>query len=69
LARDQAAHQDLRQETLHMLDKTDDISLAARDWLAAFETALTTLDAALDHLFHADSYWRDVLARGAGTAE
>jgi hypothetical protein len=28
-----------------------------------------TLDAALDHLFHADSFWRDVLARGAGTAE
>jgi len=45
-----------------MLDKTDDIALAAGDWLAAFEAALTTQDAALDHLFHADSYWRDVLA-------
>jgi putative flavoprotein involved in K+ transport len=44
-----------------MLDKTDDIALAARDWLLAFEAALTE-GAALDHLFHADSYWRDVLA-------
>jgi hypothetical protein len=34
-----------------MLDKTDDIALAARDWLAAFEAALTTQDAALDRLF------------------
>src|SRR5271165_1341602 len=45
-----------------MLDKTDDIALAARDWLAAFEAALGLQDAALDQLFHADSYWRDVLA-------
>ena len=45
-----------------MLDKTDDIALAARDWLLAFEAALGTQDQALDHLFHADSYWRDVLA-------
>jgi cation diffusion facilitator CzcD-associated flavoprotein CzcO len=45
-----------------MLDKTDDIALAARDWLVAFEAALSAEDAALDQLFHADSYWRDVLA-------
>ena len=45
-----------------MLDKTDDIALATRDWLLAFEAALATEGAALDHLFHADSYWRDVLA-------
>jgi cation diffusion facilitator CzcD-associated flavoprotein CzcO len=45
-----------------MLDKTDDIALAARDWLLAFETALATEGVALDHLFHADSHWRDVLA-------
>jgi putative flavoprotein involved in K+ transport len=45
-----------------MLDKTDDIALAARDWLAAFEAALSSDYAALAQLFHADSYWRDVLA-------
>jgi len=45
-----------------MLDKTDDIALAARDWLAAFEAALCGDDAALAQLFHSDSYWRDVLA-------
>jgi hypothetical protein len=58
---DQAA-QDGRQETVEMLDKTDDIALAARDWLLAFEAALATQDHALDRLFHTDSYWRDVLA-------
>jgi cation diffusion facilitator CzcD-associated flavoprotein CzcO len=45
-----------------MLDKTDDIATAVRDWLLAFEAALGVRDAALDQLFHADSYWRDVLA-------
>ncbi len=45
-----------------MLDKTDDISIAARDWLAAFEAALATPGGGLDHLFHAQSFWRDVLA-------
>jgi putative flavoprotein involved in K+ transport len=45
-----------------MLDKTDDIALAARDWLVAFEAALCCDDAALAQLFHSDSYWRDVLA-------
>ena len=45
-----------------MLDKTDDLSLATRDWLLAFEAALATPDGQLGQLFHAESYWRDVLA-------
>jgi cation diffusion facilitator CzcD-associated flavoprotein CzcO len=46
-----------------MLDKTDDISVAADNWLAQFEDALAKPgDGALDTLFHPDSYWRDVLA-------
>jgi len=54
-----------------MLDKTDDISVAADNWLALFEDALARSavksdvksDAGpLKALFHPDSYWRDVLA-------
>jgi cation diffusion facilitator CzcD-associated flavoprotein CzcO len=46
-----------------MLDKTDDISAAARTWLTQFESALTKPDdSLLKALFHPDSYWRDVLA-------
>src|SRR6266404_152763 len=46
-----------------MLDKTDDISIAAENWLAQFETALAKPDdLLLQTLFHPDSYWRDVLA-------
>jgi cation diffusion facilitator CzcD-associated flavoprotein CzcO len=46
-----------------MLDKTDDIAVAAEHWLAQFEAALSKADGgALKHLFLADSYWRDVLA-------
>ncbi len=50
-----------------MLDKTDDISVAADNWLALFEDALAKSDAKSDDgplrtLFHPDSYWRDVLA-------
>ena len=46
-----------------MLDKTDDISIAAENWLAQFGNALATSDEALlTSLFHPDSYWRDVLA-------
>src|SRR6266478_6496680 len=46
-----------------MLDRTDDISIATENWLAQFETALTTPDdVLLKTLFHPDSYWRDVLA-------
>jgi cation diffusion facilitator CzcD-associated flavoprotein CzcO len=46
-----------------MLDKTDDISIAAENWLAHFEAALAKPDdALLKTLFHPDSYWRDVLA-------
>jgi thioredoxin reductase len=46
-----------------MLDKTDDISIAAESWLAQFESAVAKPDdALLKTLFHAESYWRDVLA-------
>jgi cation diffusion facilitator CzcD-associated flavoprotein CzcO len=46
-----------------MLDKTDDVAIAAEHWLAQFEAALSDADGtALTHLFHPDSYWRDVLA-------
>ena len=51
-----------------MLDRTDDLSPAAANWLAQFETALArpdlaeSDDALLKTLFHPDSYWRDVLA-------
>ena len=46
-----------------MLDKTDDISVAADNWLAQFEDALARPDdGPLKSLFHPDSYWRDVLA-------
>ena len=46
-----------------MLDRTDDSSVAADNWLAQFEEALTRPDEALLYqLFHPDSYWRDVLA-------
>src|SRR6478672_9155576 len=46
-----------------MLDRTDDISIAAENWLAQFETALAEPDdGVLKTLFHPDSHWRDVLA-------
>jgi cation diffusion facilitator CzcD-associated flavoprotein CzcO len=46
-----------------MLDRTDDISIAAENWLTQFETALAESDEnLLKALFHPDSYWRDVLA-------
>ncbi len=46
-----------------MLDKTDDISVAADNWLAQFEEALTKSDdGLLKALFCPESYWRDVLA-------
>ncbi|MBR0758401.1 NAD(P)/FAD-dependent oxidoreductase [Bradyrhizobium jicamae] len=46
-----------------MLDKTDDISVAADNWLVQFEDALASGDEILLRpLFHPDSYWRDVLA-------
>jgi cation diffusion facilitator CzcD-associated flavoprotein CzcO len=46
-----------------MLDKTDDISVAADNWLAQFEEALTGPDdGLLKTLFGRDSHWRDVLA-------
>jgi cation diffusion facilitator CzcD-associated flavoprotein CzcO len=46
-----------------MLDKTEDISVAAEHWLVRFENALAAPgDASLEALFHPDSFWRDVLA-------
>ena len=46
-----------------MLDRTDDVSASAENWLARFESALASpKDGALKALFHPDSYWRDVLA-------
>ena len=46
-----------------MLDRTDDSSVAADNWLAQFEEALAKPDdSLLKTLFHPDSYWRDVLA-------
>ncbi|MBR0691736.1 NAD(P)/FAD-dependent oxidoreductase [Bradyrhizobium lablabi] len=46
-----------------MLDKTEDVSVAADNWLVQFEDALaSTDDVLLKPLFHPESYWRDVLA-------
>src|ERR1700760_1199203 len=46
-----------------MLDKTDNIAVAAESWLGQFEAALSDGDeAALKGLFLTESYWRDVLA-------
>jgi cation diffusion facilitator CzcD-associated flavoprotein CzcO len=46
-----------------MLDRTDDVSAAAKNWLAQFENAIGKRDEPLlKSLFHPDSYWRDVLA-------
>jgi cation diffusion facilitator CzcD-associated flavoprotein CzcO len=46
-----------------MLDRTDDISIAAENWLTEFEGALDRPDdGLLKTLFHPESYWRDVLA-------
>jgi cation diffusion facilitator CzcD-associated flavoprotein CzcO len=46
-----------------MLDRTDDISIAADNWLAQFESALAKPGGGLlKTLFHPDSHWRDVLA-------
>jgi cation diffusion facilitator CzcD-associated flavoprotein CzcO len=46
-----------------MLDRTDDVSISAENWLAHFESALANPgDGCLKTLFHPDSYWRDVLA-------
>jgi putative flavoprotein involved in K+ transport len=46
-----------------MLDRTDDSSVAADNWLGQFEEALAKPDdGTLKALFHPDSYWRDVLA-------
>ncbi|MGJ4953721.1 flavin-containing monooxygenase [Bradyrhizobium sp. HKCCYLS20291] len=46
-----------------MLDRTQDLAAGVDGWLADFARAIAACDpAALSGLFHADSYWRDVLA-------
>src|SRR5215208_6617429 len=46
-----------------MLAKTENIAALVENWLGAFEAALVQSDvAAVQDLFHADSYWRDALA-------
>ncbi len=46
-----------------MLTRTETTAPAVENWLAQFERALAAADAdVLSSLFHADSYWRDVLA-------
>lgn len=46
-----------------MLDRTQDISIAAQGWLDEFERILGRPDpATLDPLFLADGFWRDALA-------
>src|SRR5947199_3324199 len=49
--------------TTPMLDRTENLAAIVQDWLAGFERALgQPSEAALKSLFHADGYWRDVLA-------
>jgi cation diffusion facilitator CzcD-associated flavoprotein CzcO len=45
-----------------MLDRTDDLAIAAENWLAQFESALAEGGGLPKTLFHPDSHWRDVLA-------
>src|SRR5712671_784776 len=46
-----------------MLDRTNDIAIAADNWLAQFESAIAKPGGGLlKTLFHPDSHWRDVLA-------
>jgi cation diffusion facilitator CzcD-associated flavoprotein CzcO len=45
-----------------MLDRTDDIAIAADNWLTQFEGGLAGPGGLLKTLFHPDSHWRDVLA-------
>jgi cation diffusion facilitator CzcD-associated flavoprotein CzcO len=46
-----------------MLDRTDDVSIEADNWLAQFEGALAKPGGGqFKTLFHPDSHWRDVLA-------
>src|SRR5206468_1989585 len=53
----------LPHRTTPMLDRTENLAAVVGDWLARFERALGHSGAAaLKPLFHAESYWRDVLA-------
>jgi putative flavoprotein involved in K+ transport len=45
------------------MSRTETVATAAQNWLTQFETALARPDdVPLKTLFHADSYWRDLLA-------
>src|SRR5512147_1435296 len=46
---------------MRMLAKTENLAALVQDWLTRFEQALGS-EASLAALFHAESYWRDVLA-------
>lgn len=49
--------------SLREFQRAEDIRRSAMRWLKAFETALTSRDAArIGTLFHDDSHWRDALA-------
>ena len=46
-----------------MLSRTETVATTAQNWLTQFEAALARRDdVLLKTLFHADSYWRDLLA-------
>src|SRR5690242_4894495 len=45
-----------------MLTRVESLSVIVESWLAAFETAVANDPGSLSELFHADCYWRDVLA-------
>src|ERR1700687_4794071 len=50
-------------EKTPMLDRTEDVSIAAKNWLVQFENAIAKPDGPeLRDLFHPESYCRDVLA-------
>jgi putative flavoprotein involved in K+ transport len=50
-------------QSFHEFQAAQQARRTAEDWLAAFETALTSRDPAkIAALFHEDSHWRDILA-------
>src|SRR5919109_4063515 len=52
-----------RDDSRRKLMLTEDAERAVRQWLGAFEEALSQPDdSSLKALFHVDSHWRDVLA-------
>ena len=45
-----------------MLTRADSLPVIVESWLAVFENAVASDPGSLSELFHADCYWRDVLA-------